>query len=490
MLKKILIIIFAVIAFTGCKKQNNQVLVKQSVVFVGQGISPDHTKTVNTDCDNPGANYAVVVIDGISYRPNVFYINGTPFTEAIKLVPGPYQVDEFLLMNDAGTPGYLDDDIIVEAVPEVGSDYARFVTSPVSFEINVSDYGKTQIPVEVICFDETEFGSFGFDWFTMTEITVRSQMIYGSLCVENPDDYQGSLYEGQSGGLQNQMPAIFKVDVYRNGAFLLSYNNEDWLGEVDPLEVKYPDLDNASDHFKFKLYVLVKSCDGFYYKHFKTWSFNDEDKLNTGDDEVVDFVVGDCTSGDYQFPEYLNLPEQSKFKVKDFGPGTLGTFVDIRLTEIPDGYLIENGTYPGWNAEHSTIDYDNYYNDEAYPVTIYSSLCSNLPDPISYENKNWPTVNWLINHLDQYQGYQWDDVQAAFWLLLDQDPEWDGEELLGVRPLSELQFAQQMHDDAIDDGTGFVPEDGDLYAIIFLKTNPVNRSDSPVVHIQFIEYNE
>ncbi|HDO27431.1 MAG TPA: hypothetical protein ENH02_04870 [Bacteroidetes bacterium] len=487
MLKKVLIIFIAVIAFTGCKKQNNQVLVKQSLVFVGQGISADHTKAVNTDCDNPGADYAVVVIDGISYRPYVFYIGGTPFTEVIKLFPGSYHVDEFLLMNDSGTPGFLDDDIIVEAVPEVGSEYARFVTSPVSFEITVAEYGKTEIPVEVICFDENEFDSFGFDWFTMTEITVRSQNISGSLCVENPDDYGGSLYEGQSNGLQNQMPAIFRIDVYRNGAFLLSYNNEDWLGETDPLDLKYPDLDNASDHFDFELYVLVKSCGGFYYKQLETWSFDDDSKLVTGDDEVVDFVVGDCTTGDYQIPEYLYLPEQSKFKVKDFGPGTLGTFVDIRLTQIPDGYLIEKGIYPGWNGEHSTIDYNNQYNDEAYIVNIYSSLCSNLPDPVSFENKNWPAVNWLINHLDQYPGYQWDDLQAAFWLILDQDPEWDGEGLFGVRPLSDLQFARQMHDDAINDGTGFVPEDGDLYAIIFLKSNAEGRSGNPVVHVRFIE---
>lgn len=266
-------------------------------------------------------------------------------------------------MNDSGTPGVLDDDIIVEAVPEVGSEYARFVTNPVSFEITVAEYGKTEISVEVICFDENEFDSFGFDWFTMTEIIVRTQKIYGPLCVENPDDYEGSPYEGQSNGLQNQMPAIFRIDVYRNGAFLLSYNNEDWLGETDPLDVIYADLDNASDHFDFELYVLVKSCGGFYYKQLETWSFDDESKLVTGDNEVVDFVVGDCTTGDYQIPEYLYLPEQSKFKVKDFGPGTLGTFVDIRLTQIPDGYLIEKGIYPGWNGEHSTIDYNNQYTE-------------------------------------------------------------------------------------------------------------------------------
>ena len=303
MLKYLSAILIILIVLSACKKQKDHpVPEKQNLIFTGYPISGDEKSTLE-DCNNPKADYAVIIIDGLIYRPAVFYLGGIPYTGAIKYIPGTYLVSQFLLMNDAGTPGDLEDDFIVQAIPQSGSNYAQYVSSPVSFEIQVAEYEKTEIAVDVICFNESDYEKFGFDWFLMNEITVRSQTISGNICVENMDDYVGSLYEGQSSGLNNQMPAIFTIDVYRNGAYLLSYNNESSLGE-DPLEIEYPDHDHASDQFDFKLSVLVKSGSGFSYELIETWSFDNDNKLDTGDNEIVDFVLGDCLPGDYQFPAY------------------------------------------------------------------------------------------------------------------------------------------------------------------------------------------
>ena len=199
-----------------------------------------------------------------------------------------------MLYNDNSTPENLDDDFIVKAAPMAGSEYSDFVETPLTFNFTVEEFAKAEVPVEVICFDEADYESFGFNWFAMTEITVREQVFFGDICVTDLAAYEGSAYEGQVNGLQLDMPAIFKVDVYKNDAFIKSYSNEGWLGEGSPLEVQYPDHDNASDEFEFKLYILVEDAGEFVYTYFHSWFFADDEMIEAGDDGVVDFVLGTC----------------------------------------------------------------------------------------------------------------------------------------------------------------------------------------------------
>ncbi|RLD50758.1 MAG: hypothetical protein DRJ05_19235, partial [Bacteroidetes bacterium] len=145
---------------------------------------------------------------------------------------------------------------------------------------------------------EKDYESFGFNWFAMTEITVKEQVFFGDICVDDLTGYENSMYNGQANGIQLDMPAIFKIDVYRNGAFVISYSNEVWLGEGEPLKVRYPDHDNAADVFDFELSILVKEESDFVFKHYYTWTLNDDEMINAGDDGVVDFVLGDCIYGD------------------------------------------------------------------------------------------------------------------------------------------------------------------------------------------------
>lgn len=163
-MKKVLFISVLLFVLAGCNKSHDTIVMeKQSVFFVGNRPDADDLKSVEQECDQPIANYAVIVIDGIVYNPSVFYIGGIPFTEALRFLPGNFSVDDFLLMNDAGTPDDTSDDIIVKAVPKAGSAYADFVSNPVSFSINVAQYEKTEVSLEVICYDESQRELFGFE---------------------------------------------------------------------------------------------------------------------------------------------------------------------------------------------------------------------------------------------------------------------------------------------------------------------------------------
>jgi len=326
----------------------------------------------------------------------------------------------------------MDDDFIIAATPESGSDYASFVTNPVTFSFNAVEFEKAQVYVEVVCFEPDEYELFGFNWFVAEEIMIREQCFFGDICVSDPDDYIGSLYENQSAGLQIDMPAIFKIEVWRNGEQTGVYGNEEWLGEGQPTCVLYGDYLHYTDVFEFKLFILVKVGTGFDYVHFQTWTFEDDEEIEQGTDGIVDFVLGSCfPDADWVFPAYMNLPLTVTYKIIEAAPGDLGGYVDAKLSDIPAGYDIFNGVWASWCFDHQTSIIMNW----PYSMNVYNSL---YPDqlPVYTATDNWDNANWLMNHLDWYSGYEWYDIQGALWLM--DDPQWNGGAMAGVPALADM----------------------------------------------------
>ncbi len=246
------------------------------------------------DCDNAVAHYALIDIDGDMLTVDVFYLDGIIYTNTLKLSAGSHTINSFTLQNDAGTPADYSDDILVKATPLTGSDYAEFVQNALPFSFNVDAFYKAEIDIEILCYEATEITNFGFAWFAVDQITVREFCFFGDICTEDYMDYAGTLYEEQRNGLQHDMPAIFKIDVYRNGEFVISYNNESYKGEGAVLCAQYPDFDNSVDYFEFELWVKVMVGSSFDYVLYHTFTTTDDSQLNSGTDGVLDFVIGDC----------------------------------------------------------------------------------------------------------------------------------------------------------------------------------------------------
>ena len=152
----------------------------------------------------------------------------------------------------------------------------------------------------------------------------------------SPESFAGSLYEHVPGGLQIDMPAIFKLHVIKEGAGEVPYSPfsnvlldesgyprtiEDQPLDADgylagtsmPLCVRYPvSLQETNRRFIFKLYVWVPGTDGeFLFRHFYTFSaidmgplLNQENLTQPITDGVLDFVIGTCN----YFPPDLLLP--------------------------------------------------------------------------------------------------------------------------------------------------------------------------------------
>jgi hypothetical protein len=479
--------VLTVMAITYSCKKDKEAQPQTKTEDVSFAIKSANTGTLKSNdtirCSSKKANYVKVQVDDSLYKIDVFYINNVPYTNTIKLSPGSHTVKEFTVWSDNNTPNNLADDSVLEATPHSGSSFAGYVTNPLNIQFTVEQFKKLELPIEVVCFQQAYYSKFGFSYFHLNQIVVRQQCLFGDICIKDLTEYTGSLYAQQSHGLQLDMPAIFKIEVWRNGVLQNTYNNEAWKGEGQPLCVSYGDYLAQTDAFEFKLYILVRKATGFSYVYFYSWNFNDAQTIPTkGNTGVVDFALGNCfPDADVIIPSWMNLPATSTYTITgNYGPGSLGGYVDATLSGIPGGYELANGTMASWCADHQTT----IYVGQAYNMDVYSSLYPNLL-PAFANTPKWSKINWIMNHLDWYPGYKWYDLQGAIWLF--DSPAWDGQAHSSVPALNTMQYAQKMYDDANLYGNNYKVPSGGWAAIIFIPTGTPSNATTATVQTMFVK---
>lgn len=198
-----------------------------------------------------------------------------------------------------GTITYLNGEITID----LGSWSLQNVDEPVK----IQGYSENELPVSLP--SPGLLNTYKGNQLTVTVPHFRYYAIHLDVALEEslttaeapyiPDDFAGSDYENVPGGLQTDMPAIFKIHVYRNGLEMPNSPFSNLGVEDQPLCVKYPDRIRISDEeFTFELFVLVPDGqDGFHYKYYHTFSSIDDGPLDTEDledDGVIDFVLGNC----------------------------------------------------------------------------------------------------------------------------------------------------------------------------------------------------
>jgi len=505
MKKFMFLMVLVAVVFSSCKQEipgPGPDADLQEVVFIGAnaingGTLKDGLKD-EADC-SLDADYAWIVIEGVEYYALTFIVNDVLYTQAIKLPAGvTYHLEEFILFNDGGTPGLSEsdraDDVEVSAAPHEDSEYAELVLNPLELEFTLDPFEKRQVVIELLCIEGSNYEDFGFIWF-QPEITYIHQIwIFGDFCTKFFEDYTGSLYENQEAGLQIDMPAIFEIEVWHNGEYEATYSNEEVFGET-PLGILYVDRPGMVDEFELKVNILVKVGDDFEYKYFTSWYFTDDGQQMTtdigvgpGPDGVYDFVLGNCNaeSADFSLAPYMNLPDGATISV-DFSNPSMGTYMDIDisdfmaydegvLVDVDDtGYDLTEGLWGGY-----CFDITEGISDDDYEVYVYSSLYPDLM-PDFMHNKEWDKVNWLANHLEDFPGYTWQDVQQVIWML-DPDHPHDGSTAGGVPAAGPI--AWDMIAAAQDFGSGYIPLPGGWAAVPFVKRSDVNL-DAPTIQTVF-----
>jgi hypothetical protein len=273
------------------------------------------------------------------------------------------------------------------------------------------------------------------------------------------------------------MPAIYRIDVYRNDQFIKTYNNENTQGE-SPLEIGYPDGDQTTDEFKFELYLYVKTGNAFDYRYIHAWYFSDDQTLPTESDGLVHFSVGDTDQSqqNYSFGPYLDVPQYCSLTI-DFGiaPGSLGSYFNGIVSGIDGNYALQNGRFPSYCGT-DTVGINLGY---AYQMCAISSLTSDLLPQYARGADRWNALNWLYNHLENYAFYDWDILQGASWMILN---DWDGTGHSGVSQANSIVL--QMVSDARQH-PDFIPAYGQKAAIVFVPKNVHADELQPSVQVVF-----
>lgn len=471
-MKTFLFLLIATIPLLGCQKKEaapeateQEVVFNATVVIPGNGLK----SAAEWECKDLAPDYAHIIIDGTDYFPAVFQLDGNLYTQAIKLETGDYTVSQFLLMDDGGTPRETNttDDQIVMGTPAGASPYATYISKPVSFNFSVEAFTKEELDIEVLCFLDHAYLEFGFDWFAVTELVVREQCFFGDFCVKHPADYDGSYYENQSTGLQIDMPAIFKIIVKKNGVpvpnspFTNATTEANW-GVGQPVCVQYPDNINAEgEEFTFELLIYVRSGNTFIYKHFHTWTTQDDSMIDPGEDGVVDFVLGNCnlTEPDLQLAPYQNLPVTANISITNpADPGFWRIYINS-VSPVGTYDLPVRVNLTGWCGDINQIISNGNHN-----MNVYSSLYSTgWPAGMPFTLGKIAKVNWLFNHLENFgmseltlTNDQGDIIQDAIWMILN------------GRPAGVMAMLMASNADSHED---FVPLPGGWAAVLFIKSN-------------------
>jgi hypothetical protein len=235
----------ALLVVGGCAKSDSDPGKKeQDVVFnikknVPAGISWDYPK--------PTPDYARIIIDGRRYNVVLTPVGESFVTEPFPLLTGSHTVTLVLLLNDNNTPGYTADDMVVMATPAVGSDFSTYVSRPTPFDFTLNGSNASPLDVEVLYYNAAMNKKFGIT-FSIDENVPRKQCFFGDICVNNLQEYSGSLYEKQKNGIRVDLPAIFYIEVTRNNQPVPGspFSNASWLGEGSPLCVQYFDNLNVN----------------------------------------------------------------------------------------------------------------------------------------------------------------------------------------------------------------------------------------------------
>jgi len=138
----------------------------------------------------------------------------------------------------------------------------------------------------------------------------------------------------------------------------------------------------------------------------------------------------------------LNLPTSVTAIVQG---GNESHFV-TELNNVPSNYSITNGTYLGWCIDASVIMTRN----ETFEAVLYSSL---NPPSGNWSTARWDMVNYILNHK---QGDA-NDIQQAIWFFINNTTNFNQ---------TLTADANATINDALANGTGFQPAQGQIVAAI------------------------
>ncbi|TRX71570.1 hypothetical protein [Carboxylicivirga sp. M1479] len=450
------------------------------------------------ECSDAPLKFAVIGIVGEAEDKivEIFFANNKYVTQPFKILMGQDETTDITINKFLVYDAHPDNGgVVVRAAPEFESDYWYFASPErrLDLVVTVEKFKKIEAAIDVLCFEDLFYENFGFTWFKLDLMTVKSLCFFGDICTGKLEQYifDNSPYFGQAGNYD--LAAIMQVSVYKKNltdgetefSLVRTYTNADWNtpGVGDCMQVYWGDYDEKDEDYKLVLEVLLPIGDELTYVEQQTWMFND-DAIGTTDptypqtnmfdadtdDGVVDFVIGNCSydDPDYTFLPHQNIPQGDLTMI--VRGGFDGYYVGLEFTGASStGYdFLTNGTkLGGWCGDK----FENIWLNTPYTVKAYSSLNID-PDLLSETHLDLLKIqklNYLFNHIKDVigdfdysaPGTYGNVIKNAIWSITD-----------GVGVSGD---AQSLRDNATSLGSGYIPKPGEWAAIFFYDGQEANR---------------
>ncbi len=523
MKKSILFVVVLAMIVASCKEESSnspeEVYAEVSFSmtdadFVTLKSAPGEAGNV-PECSDLSMDYAVIEIDDVEYKADIYEANGKYVTQPLKVMLGYEDNDVLIVTKFLVYHGDKDDDVddeLVKAAPESGSDYYDLVDPDraLNLEITVKKFEKYEAAIDVLCFEDLYYENFGFTWFRLELMTVKSLCFFGDICTGKLYQYEYptaepylrygtdvetnvSPYLSQAGysSANYDLAAVMKVVVSRfddDWTVVKTFTNENWEfpGEGNCMEVYWGDYDEVAESFKIDLYVLLPEGGSLTYQLIKSWVFTDEQYETVsfpqeGDDGVVDFVIGECAydEPDYTFLPHMNLPQDAIYMHAVYrnyaDPGFYWelSFTTDGSNSIGGGYDFEASGVGAWCG-----DYNNSLSSGS--TTIVKAYCSyNLPEDVdnigNLTTEKLAMLNWFVNNITSViPDFDMEAPGATNGPIFQQVVWWITD---GVSIPDDNSEADKLRDMLVSI-TEYIPTPGEWAAILFADPDAVGDDDT------------
>ncbi|QYA25997.1 hypothetical protein G3I01_10885 [Gramella sp. MT6] len=253
---------------------------------------------------------------------------------------------DFVVWNDVdGAPG-----VPIWVAPKEGSEYAQFVSDPLSNTFTLRAGSKNYVNVDVICYDDRDVNLYGYLFFDINPIPLYEFCVFANFCIsEGGRDYVANYsfdlyaYSGEEAEDNPVTDESLYTSIYMDKMPVTGLDGETYY--ADPLCLPIPAGDSENPDAPYLYYeITLEDWDGYYgeapdvtQSGYLSWNqvqaLLDED----GDDSTVDYMhfFLNCPGGGDPTCE-IDTDQDGVPDCDDICPGFDDT-IDTDEDGVPDG---------------------------------------------------------------------------------------------------------------------------------------------------------
>ena len=204
---------------------------------------------------------------------------------------------DFIVWNDVGgEPG-----IPIWVAPKDGSEYAKFVSDPLSNEFTLRAGSKNYVNVDVICYDDRDVNLYGYQFFDINPIPLTKFCVFANFCITpNGRDYVANysldlyLYSGEVAENNPMTDMSLYTALYTDEMPVTGVDGDAYYAE--PLCLAIPEGEDGNQPYLYYT-ITLEDWVGYYgdaadfsQSGYLTWNQIQELLNYDGNDDTVDYL--------------------------------------------------------------------------------------------------------------------------------------------------------------------------------------------------------